>query len=228
MTRGVAFPFEPDEMNPSASRTRERNMTKCIRVIIASSFVGAVLASIGGAGVVAEQRSPSEAEVCSCGACTARLKSSGKRHSGQIPVSALPPAALRKRATLREEHFAKSRGLKIAPQEGVEGPTLELQQEIIVRLAQQELVPAQRTAHFQWLNQAPVMVVGWGGYIVNMERSRAGWLVKIRFKPRLESWLTAVTQTSDYHDEIYEYTGNGLRFIRGEPPRENLQNLFFM
>lgn len=154
--------------------------------------------------------------------------SSKRGASRPVVLKTAPPTNLQQIAKLRAEYFAETRGLKLTPQTGVEGSTLELQRKILAHFTAQQPFPASRLDHFRWINEAPAVVVGWAGHIVDLERSQTGWLVKVRMVPRLESPLTAVTQTKDYHDEVYEYTATGLRYIRGESPPDPRWGLFFM
>jgi hypothetical protein len=80
--------------------------------------------------------------------------------------------------------------------------------------------PARRLAHFQWLNDHPVLhVSGWNGTIMNLTPLGDGvWRVEVGVGPTLVSKRGGIPFIHDYVTETWLYKNGQLEYARSQVP----------
>jgi hypothetical protein len=87
--------------------------------------------------------------------------------------------------------------------------------------------PAERSAHFGWLEGPGMRRRGWYAVVRDIASGPWGIFVKVRMSPYLVSDRAAVTMTSDYVDEYYVLDPSGLTYLGAdEPPADHARAVF--
>lgn len=136
------------------------------------------------------------------------------RATGAVFQKHSPP--LRPDLLIEEEPVYK--GTDISPDPSATGEVLAVQQEVAIRLGRLDYKSPRRLAHFQWLDQPNIQVIGWHGWIQQATRTPDGWLLRVRMMPRLRTPGASVALTRDHFFEIYEYKDGKLNHVDSIDP----------
>ena len=148
----------------------------------------------------------------------------GKRARAGVAVEGSPVDAA-------HQHAFATRGVPngdslitvVQPDPAASGDQLTLEQAIADQFPLNDLRPPGRTAHFQWLNQQPVTLIGWRGLITDISANADGsWNITVNFTADLSAESNAMTITPDYYVEHYNYSSSGqLTFLGGLDPSDS-------
>lgn len=135
-----------------------------------------------------------------------------KAQLGLAPVTVLGgyPAAQQ----LAPEAPPKFEGSNVVVDPKAQGDGLRIQHKFADVFRRSDPVPPSRAAHFAWIPRlAHLHHVGWSGIIVGTEQRQDGSaIVKIRIHPYLVSRVMK-TYMSDYVEETYFFSGEGIRLL---------------
>ena len=108
--------------------------------------------------------------------------------------------------------------LAVEPLKKVKGQILALHQKLADRLSRITVVPPDRFQHYQWLNNRDFQLLGWHGFVQQVDPIPGGYMVMLRISPRVRSKFGASTTVFDHMYEKYAVVGDQVQFMEAIHP----------